>query len=149
MLRHSGSLKVRKMANVVGHSLAHQLFLLESERGVKQELFAHFVLITLTRIFSNHSEASFNPKSNADKTPKITSNFKNCLITVARNIEGLLLQQATQVSETITRIVASISSCRQKLRPNRSYDRRSRKPIGKWKPPKPAKLIGKELTVAA
>jgi hypothetical protein len=121
----------------------------KSERGVKQELFAHFVLITLTRFFSNHSEAGFNPKSNADKTPKITSNFKNCLITVARNIEGLLLQQATLVSETITRIVASISSCRQKLRPNRSYDRRSRKPIGKWKPPKPAKPIGKELTLAA
>lgn len=121
----------------------------QSERGVKQELFAHFVLITLTRIFSNHSEKGFNSKSNADKTPKVKANFKNCLVTVARNIEGLLLQQATLVSETINHIVASISSCRQKLRPNRSYDRRSRKPIGKWKPGKPAKSIGKELPVAA
>jgi len=119
----------------------------QSERGVKQELFAHFVLITLTRIFSNHSEAGFNAHRTGDDNPRTKANFKNCLITVARNIEGLLLQQLTLLSETINHIVASISSCRQKLRPNRSYDRRSRKPIGKWKPPKPAKLIGSELPV--
>ena len=28
----------------------------QSERGVKQELFAHFVLITLTRLFSNQGD---------------------------------------------------------------------------------------------
>jgi len=37
----------------------------QSERGVKQELFAHFILITLTRIFSNHSEAHFNSQGTA------------------------------------------------------------------------------------
>lgn len=118
-----------------------------SERGVKQELFAHFVLITLTRIFSNHSEDGFNSQRSSDEEPHTRANFKNCLITVARNIEGLLLQQATLLSETINHIVASISSCRQKLRPNRAYERRSRKPIGKWKPPKPARLIGNALSV--
>ena len=111
----------------------------QSERGVKQELFAHFILITLTRIFSNHSEDGFNSQSTGDEKPEIKANFKNCLVTVARNIEGLLLQHARLLSNTINHIVASISSCRQRLRPNRSYDRRSRKPIGKWKPPKPAK----------
>lgn len=121
----------------------------QSERGVKQELFAHFVLMTLTRIFSNHSEDNFNSKSSTDEKPKIKANFKNCLMTVARNIEGLLLQQAALVSETINHIVATISLCRQKLRPGRSYDRRSRKPIGKWKPPKPTTPIGKELLNAA
>ena len=117
----------------------------QSERGVKQELFAHFVLITLTRIFSNHSEARFNSHSTADAKPPTKANFKNCLITVSRNIESLLLQQANLLSETINHIVASISSCRQKLRPNRSCERRSRKPSGKWKPPKPAKLMGNAL----
>lgn len=37
----------------------------QSERGVKQELFAHFVLITLTRIFSNHTEIGFNANDTA------------------------------------------------------------------------------------
>ncbi len=134
------------------YKISKQLLTIEdfhgrSERGVKQELFAHFVLITLTRIFANHSEDGFNSHRTADEKPRTKANFKNCLITVARNIEGLLLQQAALLSETINHIVASISSCRQRPRPNRSYDRRSRKPIGKWKPPKPAKLIGNELPV--
>lgn len=120
----------------------------QSERGVKQELFAHFILITLTRIFSNHSEDGFNLHSAVDEKPEIKTNFKNCLVTVARNIEALILKQVTFLSETINRIVTSISSCRQKLRPNRSYDRCSRKPIGKWKPPKPAKTITTVLPVS-
>jgi hypothetical protein len=111
----------------------------QSVRTVKQEIFAHFILITLTRIFSNHGEENFNSHLQNSEEPEIRANFKNCLATVARNIEGLLLQQATLVRETINTIVCSIASCRQKLRPNRSYDRRSRKPIGKWMPPKPAK----------
>jgi hypothetical protein len=111
----------------------------QSVRTVKQEIFAHFILITLTRIFSNHSEVNFNSHLPKGEEPEMRANFKNCLTTVARNIEGLLLQQATLVRETINTIVCSIASCRQKLRPNRSYDRRSRKPIGKWMPPKPAK----------
>ena len=119
----------------------------QSERGVKQELFAHFVLITLTRIFSNHSEAGFNSLSTVDEALHTKANFKNCLITVARNIEGLVLKQASLLSETIGRIVASIASCRQKLRPNRSYARRSRKPIGKWKPSKPAKIVENALPI--
>ena len=119
----------------------------QSERGVKQELFAHFVLITLTRIFSNHSETGFNSRGTADEELHTKANFKNCLVTVARNIDDLLLKQATLLSETIDHIVTSISSCRQKLRPNRSYARRSRKPIGKWKPSKPVKIIGNELPV--
>lgn len=121
----------------------------QSERGVKQELYAHFVLITLTRIFSNHSEDGFNTKRSADDMPQIKANFKNSLITVARHIESLFLKHATLVADTINTIVASISSARQALRPNRSYDRRSRKPIGKWKAPKPAKLTGKTLQATA
>ena len=118
----------------------------QSERGVKQELFAHFVLITLTRIFSNHCENSFNSHNTVDETPKSKANFKNCLLTVARNIEGLLLQQATVVSKTINNILESIYLCRQKERPGRSFDRISRKPAGKWKPGKSARLARTKVT---
>ena len=43
------------------------------------------------------------------------------------------------LGETLGHIVGAIVSCRQNTRPNRSYPRRSRKPIGKWKPEKPAR----------
>ena len=43
------------------------------------------------------------------------------------NLEGLFLQQAAALDNTLRQIVDGIVSCRQKLRPNRSYDR-SRKP---------------------
>lgn len=121
----------------------------QTERGIKQELFAHFVLITLTRIFSNHTEQDLNSTPDTDDTPTVKANFKNALITVARNIEVLLLQQAELMSATVNRIVRSIFSCRQKIRPNRSYDRRSRKPIGKWKPPKLAKTPHKAQPATA
>ena len=119
----------------------------KSERGVKQELFAHFVLITMTRIFSNHTETGFNQKT-SDPKQKILANFKNSLITVARNIEALFLQHANVVKKTVNRIINAISSCKQKQRPNRSYDRRSRKPINKWYPEKGANTKAKtDVTV--
>ena len=133
------------------YKVSKQLMTLEdfhgrTERGVKQELYAHFILITLARLFSNHSESGFNSPDTAKKAPTVKVNFKHCLHTVARHIEGLLVQQATLISETINRIVACVSSCRQKLRPNRSYPRRSRKPIGKWKPAQPAKITRNKLS---
>lgn len=115
----------------------------QSERGVKQELFAHFNLITLCRLFANHSEEDFHSRreeggKNHDEQI-MKANFKNCLMTVAKNIEALLLQQTHLIAQTVSTIIVSISTCRQRMRPNRSYARCSRKPIGKWKAPKPAK----------
>jgi hypothetical protein len=120
----------------------------QSERGVKQELFAHFNIITLTRLFANHSENNFHTQ-NESEAHAIKANFKNCLMTVARNIEALLLQQTHLLNKTVNTIIASISACRQKLRPNRSYPRCSRKPIGKWKAPKPAKPAAVKTTITA
>ena len=109
-----------------------------SERGVKQELFAHFVLITLTRLFSNHSEMEFNSEDCDDKRLYKT-NFKYSLTEVGRKIEVLILKSADMVTETLNQIIAGISSCRQRKRPSRSYPRCSKKPIGKFKPGKPMK----------
>ena len=59
-------------------------------------------------------------------------NVKHGLAAVAANIENLLLQQASALRETVARIVGEIVRCRQRLRPGRPCERRSRKPIGKW-----------------
>ena len=122
-----------------------------SERGVKQELFAHFVLITLSRLFANHSEDGFNSHSaqNNNEEHALKANFKNCIATVARQIEALLLQQSSLLSKTVNNIIASISTCRQRLRPNRSYARCSRKPVGKWRSTKKAKPVAAKKPVTA
>lgn len=113
----------------------------QSERGVKQELFAHFVLITLSRLLANHREDGLNSHSTTNDSEGriMKANFKNCLSTVARNIEALLLQQSNLLTETVNTIIASISTCRQRPRPNRSYARCSRKPVDKWRPQKSTK----------
>ncbi len=117
----------------------------KSERGVKQELFAHFVLITMTRIFSNHAEIGFNQERDAaDEKQNIAANFKNSLITVARNLEALFLQHANVVKKTVNRIINAISICKQKRRPHRSYERVSKKPVGKWSPEKGANTKAKK-----
>ena len=111
----------------------------QTVRGVKQELFAHFVIITLCRIFSNQTDDILLLRQNIDSTKKIQTNFKNCLITVARNIEGLFLKQITHIKSTLTSITNSIMTCFQKERPNRSYVRKSNKVIKKWRPGKTKK----------
>jgi hypothetical protein len=103
-----------------------------TERGVKQELFAHFVLITFARIFANQSNDILMLNNACVCTEKIKTNLKNCLLTIGRNLEALFMQQVQQVKETITTIFDSVFSCRQKERANRSYTRVSRKPIKKW-----------------
>lgn len=61
------------------------------------------------------------------------ANVKNCLITLARNLEGLFLQQAMCINKAIGVVVKSISTCFQRERPNRSYVRVSHKPVKKWR----------------
>ena len=109
-----------------------------TERGVRQELFAHFVLITMNRLFTNNVENVLNPnqhnlsKETEQDTQEIKVNFKNSLVTIARNMESLFLHQVHQVGKTLNTIFNSIYSRTQKVRPGRAYDRWSRKPSKKW-----------------
>lgn len=116
----------------------------QTERGVKQELFAHFILITLSRIFANQMNdvlmLSNKKTSGSNSKEPFKTNLKNCLITVARNIEALFLQQALLIKTTITSIFKLISTCGQKERPNRSYPRVSHKPLQKWLPSKEKRM---------
>lgn len=113
----------------------------QTERGVKQELYAHFVLITLNRIFATKVEQGFSEKDDlsaqdetADRQRHFKVNMKNSLVTLARNLEALFIRQADLVKKTVNNIIESLSRCRQKQRPNRKYKRQSLKPIKKWRP---------------
>ena len=77
-----------------------QDFHAQSERGVKQELFVHFVVKTLSRIFSNHIESGTIHEKHCSPDREIKIYMKNR--------------------------VNSIINCRQRKRPNRSYERRSK-----------------------
>lgn len=119
----------------------------QTERGIKQELFASFVLITLNRIFATEIEEGltqnqsyFHKNETPEKQVHTRINFKNCLITIARNLENLLVQQSDLVKKTINSVMDSISACRQKVRPNRKYKRLSMKPPKKWRPSKEKKI---------
>ncbi len=107
-----------------------------TERGIKQELFAHFVLITISRIFASKAEDDFDEKPDSSAPNKFKVNFKNTLVTIARNIEGLFIQHVTFIKKTIGDIVDSLTACRQKQRANRSHERKSMKTIKKWYPAK-------------
>ena len=113
----------------------------QTERGVKQELYAHFVLITLNRIFATKVEQGFSERDDvsaqdetADRQRHFKVNMKNSLVTLARNLEALFIRQADLVKKTVNNIIESLSRCRQKQRPNRKYKRQSLKPIKKWRP---------------
>jgi hypothetical protein len=124
------------------------------ERGVKQEIFAHFLLITLNRIFSNQVEKDLNADLNTDEepeppkqprqSPEVVSthavakrqvNFKNCIHVFARNLEELLWRPK-RLACIIKETLKAIARRYQKVRPGRSYERRSRIPDPRWRIPK-------------
>ena len=106
----------------------------QSELLVQQELSAHFSLIAMTRLFTNHSEGGY--RSDPGK-PALQANFRNGLRTVGRYLDGLFLHYAATLDATLREILDSIAPCRQRRRPNRSYPRVSRKPASKWRSRKP------------
>ena len=65
-----------------------------------------------------------------EKTFKI--NFKNCLATVGRHLENLILASAKLLSTWLHSTMKAVSKLRQKIRPGRSYIRRSFKPRRSW-----------------
>ncbi len=108
-----------------------------TQRGVKQELFAHFVLLTLNRILTNHAETQLNAGNKAASgTRHFKVNIKNALTTMARHLEALFFHQAKLTCETLNMVIDALGFCRQKTRPGRKFPRASMKPVGKWRPSK-------------
>jgi len=109
-----------------------------SERTVKQELYAHFVLITMSRLCTNESENLLNSLLNLNPNEReaeqrIQANFKNSLATMSRHLENIMFVPTHCIKKVIDDIVSSISRNYQKLRPGRSYERKSKKPVNKWR----------------
>jgi hypothetical protein len=134
------------------YKVSKRVFIIEdfhaqTERGVKQEIFAHFVLVTMNRIFANQADTdlnlpggSFDPAervpvsslpSSGQQFNAIKTNFKSCIHVFTRSLEELLFLH-TKMKATIERVFLFVRGRYQKTRPGRSYQRRSMRPINKW-----------------
>jgi len=120
----------------------------KTERGIKQELFAHFLLITMNRLFANQADADLNgidltgsslEPEELDPTPgappRIQINFKNCIHVIQRSFEELVLLES-KMRTAVQRAFATIAHQHQRVRPGRSYERKSRRPDPRWHPSK-------------
>lgn len=118
----------------------------KTERGIKQEIYAHLLLINLSRFFSFDAQDSLPPLDQQDKekctkinfhkffnpTSMFNINFKNCIIVVGRYVENLFLDGYGEIKNWATKVIQMILRVRQKIRPGRSFPRRSLRPDRKW-----------------
>ena len=102
-----------------------------TERGIRQELYAHFNLIAMTRLLSNRGDGLLEERREVGKE-KMTVNFKNALAIMAANLEELVLMRATALAETVAWMAERVLAVRSRLRPGLLYPRRSMKPVSKW-----------------
>jgi len=124
----------------------------KSERGVFQEIFAHFVLISLSRILANRAESDLNAftllGSNQQQNEPATRpfdatikvNFKHCIASVGQFIEEILYSADNRLSGIMNCLLTNIRTVSQKFRAGRKYVRFSLKPIKKWHGPTKKKL---------
>lgn len=147
-----------------------QDFHAKTELGIRQELFAHFLLITLQKIIElqSHHEVMHDRKSkeppkrrmrrlasaqvSCEKEPEcdlkkgeknIKINTKNCFLNFGWMLERLLyFDPVVFLEKSIDYLVQATKKIYQVVRPGRTYPRESRKPIGKWfrQPKSPAKV---------
>jgi hypothetical protein len=118
----------------------------KTARGVKQEVYAHLLLINLAR-FVEFEAKSVLPPSKEDEAvieniqdsthifnpvTILNINFKNCLLVTGRYLESLILAGYELLVDWLAKLMRSIVRVRQKLRPNRHYPRISHQPRAKW-----------------
>ena len=118
----------------------------KKERGVKQEIYAHLLLVNLSRFFEFDAQNSLPPMNQEDKekcikfnfykffnpTSMFNINFKNCILVVGYYIENLFLGTYEKIKNWTTKVTQRILRVRQKIRPGRSFPRQSFKPEKKW-----------------
>ena len=109
-----------------------------SEETVKQELYANFTLAALARLCASECEQQLAARGAAPERPPLRANFNHSLAAVGRELEGLLLSHDALLHETLDRVLEHVSRSPQRERPGRSYPRRSRRPVSKWRDRKPA-----------
>lgn len=111
----------------------------KTELGIKQELYAHFVLINIAR-FLELAVSKNNPKSPQKAYMKTAYgsvdvykiNFKNCLLITGRYLHDIIYTPYKKfIHYCLPKILKAIGRIKHKIRPNRRFARKSFKPYNK------------------
>lgn len=95
----------------------------KTDIGVRQEIYAHIVLINIARLLEHgEDEVEDNKKVN----------FKACLTAIENCVTELIHKGYKAVNSIVIRITDFISKAKYRFRPNRSFLRITRRPIAKW-----------------
>jgi len=128
---YHGRWSIEELYKVSKQTIAVDQFHGRTERGVRQELYAHFNLIAMTRLFSGPGDALLAQTREKDQERQ-TVNFRNALAIVAASLEEMILGQVQAVAKAVARMTEGMLRVRSRLRPGRSYPRKSMKPVNKW-----------------
>lgn len=137
---------IEELYKISKHIIDIEVFHSQTERGVKQEMYAHLLLINLSRFFEFDAKDDLPPMSDHDKEKCATVhfyklfnpasmfniNFKNGLSILGRYIENLFLEGYDQLKKWAPKVIHMMLRVRQKIRPGRSFPRCSYKPDKKW-----------------
>jgi hypothetical protein len=116
----------------------------QTERGIKQELYGHLLLINIAKVFEADAKDILPPDYKQDDLPtkdhgstlssgtSFKINFKNCLSVVGRQLENLILASKHLIGTWLHKVLYAISRIRQRTRPGRNYPRISFKPRNRW-----------------
>ena len=102
----------------------------KTERGIKQEIYAHFVLINIARILEENGNTAQELKRGKEKI-----NFKGCIAAVERCLNEFICKTYNGVMKIIRRMSKFISKLKYKVRPNRKFLRISYTPHKRWRIP--------------
>lgn len=144
---YHGRWGIEELYKISKHFVDIESFHSKSERGVKQEIYAHLLLINIAKIFESDANEKIK-KSPEDNKPTdlrdgywrgfqdsllgIKINFKNCLLVVSRYLERLFLTSVGVISKWLPDIITAITRVKQKIRTGRHYPRVSFKPMSRW-----------------
>ena len=104
----------------------------KNENGIKQEIYAHFTYNMLVRQFTNHCEDHLNADRREDAADRLQANFRNGHATLLRHLESLAVKVSGSIADKISEIFQTTAASYRRIRPLRSFPRKSRKPHPKW-----------------
>ena len=85
----------------------------------------------MTRLLSHHGDGLLE-EPRKEGSQRHTTNFRNALAMVAANLEEMVLARAAALAGTVVWMAERILAVRSRLRPGRSYPRRSKRPHSTW-----------------
>ena len=129
---YHGRWSIEELYKTLKHTTTLEHVHSKSERGVRQELYAHFTLVAMTWLFTNQGDLSPDEPV-TDTTPHTQTNVTNALAVMARNLKEVILTQAHTLATTLSRVLNAILRVQTTVRPHRSCERRSRKTANTWK----------------